>query len=369
MRIGIDGRFLNHPESGHGTYSRELISNLAEIDSENEYYVFVSPGYKPEINQSNFHFIKTDIPYYSIAEQTKLPFILKKYQLDLMHFVHFNKPILYRASNVITIHDLTLTHFKGEKSNPIKQFFYKLIIGSAIKSSDSIIAISEFTKQEILKNYSVSEEKISVIYEGFHPQFRKIGNKSLIKETISGYNITKPYIIYIGQQRPHKNLVRLVNAFSQVRQKGLDYQLVLVGKKNPKYEQLNLEIKKQKLTQDVIFTGFAEDKELPKLINGARLLVMPSLMEGFGLPVLEGLACDVPVAASRISSLPEVGGQAVNYFDPYDSKDMAKIIYNTLTDKNLRTKLLDKSANQLKKFSWSNMADQVKQLYESFLPH
>lgn len=362
MKIGIDGRFLHHPESGHGTYSEELIKNIALVDKKNEYIIFINPLYKPTIDQKNFTFIPTDIKYYSILEQLGLHKLLNSYNLDLMHFVHFNKPILYRKTTVVTIHDLILNHFRN--THFFKQVIYKWLVKKTIRDAKNIIAVSKFTKDQIIKYYNVDPKKIIIAYEGYRSFFRPVSNKTLIKSVTSGYNITKPYIVYLGQQRSHKNLARLVKSFSLLRKRGLDCQLVFVGKKNPEYTEMINAIETSGFSKSIIFTGFVPEDKISVLISGAKLLVMPSLMEGFGLPVLEGLACGVPVASSNTSSLPEVGGKAAVYFNPENIEEMADVIYKAVTDKNLRCKLISNIDNQLKKFSWLKMAEQVKEIYE-----
>ncbi|MFA6423018.1 MAG: glycosyltransferase family 1 protein [Patescibacteria group bacterium] len=365
MKIGIDGRFLHRSESGHGTYSEELIKNLAQIDNENEYVVFTNPSYESPLKQDNFSFVKTDIKHYSLKEQTSLHKILNSYNLDLMHFVHFNKPIFYKKKSIATIHDLTLSYFR---TNPfIKQKIYDYMIKKTIKSVDHIITDAEFTKDKITEVYNIDPDIISVIYLGYSDRFRPISNKTLIKSVTSGYNITKPYIVYLGQQRPHKNLARLVRAFSLFRKKGLDYQLVFIGKKNPNYLEMNKEIEATDLKNNIIFTGFVPEDKIPVLISGSKLLVMPSLMEGFGLPVVEGFACHVPVASANTSSLPEVGGKAAAYFDPENVKEMAEVITSAVTDKYIRNKLIDNIDVQLKKFSWHKMAKEIQQVYKKVI--
>lgn len=321
-KIGIDAKFFGAKDRGIGRYVENLIRNLEKIDGENQYIVFLEKerwnDYQPE--NPNF---------------SKAPFKdFKKYNLDLMHFTYFKAPIFYKGKFIVTIHDLIFSHIGF-----LKRIAYKIILKSALKRAEKIIAVSEFTKKEILRKYHINPDKIKVIYEGVSPA-------RSAKRSFGGRG--KPYILYVGNDYPHKNLKRLCLAFKKLN---LDYQLVLI-------------------------TDFVSDEELNKLYRNASLFVFPSLIEGFGLPPLEAMARGVPVACSNTGSLPEILGEAVVYFNPLDIDDMAEkmrsILSNdgikkTLSNDRVKKDLIEKGFEQVKKYNWGKMAKETLRVYKNIV--
>ncbi len=338
-KIGIDARFFGAKDKGFGRYTENLIRNLEIMDLQGQYFIFLRQDswdkYQPQ--NSNFQKVLADYKWYGIKEQIFFPLKLKKYNLDLVHFTHFNVPIFYRGKFIVTIHDLTLRHFPTHKRSlknfifyPFKKIAYLIVFRHAIKNSEKIIAISNYTKQEILKYYRVNPDKIKVIYEGAPEIFRH----SMSKDRTSDV----PYLLYVGNDYPHKNLERLKLAFEKLKRDGLNCELVLI-------------------------TKFVSEEELDNLYKNASAFVFPSLSEGFGLPPLEAMARGVPVVSSNATCLPEVLGDAVIYFDPLDVDDMAEKIKKALLDEDLRKDLIAKGFEQIKKYSWQKMAEETLNLY------
>lgn len=398
MRIGIDARFFGPKAKGLGRYAQKLIEELEKIDDQNDYAVFLRradfESWQPR--SPRFKKVLADYRWYSLAEQFLFPFKLYSQKIDLMHFTHFNAPVLYFKPYVVTIHDLILQKFPTAKSTlfgRVNYFFknigYKIIIWLVLARAKKIIAVSQFVKDDIIKSFGVAPEKISVIYEGA-PEPDVIASSARAERSnpadggdssgsprrfaprddesiLEKYEIKKPYLLYVGNAYPHKNLLLLAEALKILRRTGHpNLQLVLVGGEDYFYKKLkqeNCDSAGVCFGGGVIFAGFVPDIELEALYKNARAYVFPSLCEGFGLPPLEAMAYGVPVAASNATCLPEILGEAAYYFDAQDSNDMTAKIREVLADENLRQKLIAQGFEQIKKYSWRAMAEETAGVY------
>ncbi|HRZ95612.1 MAG TPA: glycosyltransferase family 1 protein [Candidatus Moranbacteria bacterium] len=374
MRIGIDARFFGPIGKGLGRYTQKLIENLEKVSSKggksHQYFIFLKSEnfdeYKPK--NPNFQKVKADYRWYGFSEQIRFPRLLKKYNLDLVHFPHFNVPIFYLGKFIVTIHDLILINFPTVKSSTlspllywIKFLVYKIVIKSAIARSEKIIAVSNFTKKDILKNYkSIPEKKIVVTYEACEDFCMLSPNKD--DEILARYGIKKPYIMYVGNAYPHKNLERLILAFGQIKKSREDLSLVLVGKIDYFYSRLKNFSEKEKI-KDIIFVGYIPDYELDTLFHNTSVYVFPSLYEGFGLPPLEAMAKGAPVASSDHLCMKEVLGESAYYFDGKNTNSISEAVNNILSDDNLRKDLIRRGYERIKKYSWKKMAKITLEVY------
>ena len=382
MRIGIDARLYGPKNRGLGRYIQKLIENLERIDKKNEYLIFLRKDnfkeYQPK-NQ-NFKKILADFRWYTLKEQILMPCLVRKSRIDLMHFPHFNVPIFCPVKFVVTIHDLIINHFPTSRAstlNPVlyklKLLGYKFIIKQAVKRAEKIITVSKFTKRDLLKQYNLKEEKIEIVYEGVGAKI--LGSRSNILEKLE---IEDHYLLYVGAAYPHKNLEKLIEAFSILQERNKHLQLVLVGRKDFFYQRLEKEVLKRysysqsalgatSIGNKIIFAGYLSDKELGELYQRALIYVFPSLMEGFGLPPLEAMSYGVPVAAAQASCLPEVLDKAAVFFNPNDVNNMVKIIDNLIKDKKLREELINKGKELIKKYSWQICARKTLNIYNNSL--
>lgn len=378
MRIGIDARFFGSIGKGLGRYTRRLIENLEKISAEDgndEYFVFLRAENFNEYQPRNkkFHKVLADFRWYTFSEQVNMPRLLSKYNLDLVHFPHFNVPLFYRKKIVITIHDLILIHFptiRGTTLNPLFYWFkfaaYKIIIRSAISRALKVIAVSNFTKRDILKHYNISENKIAVTYEAcdiYQENIRQDSGLTLKKDGLPAgrHGIIKPYIMYVGNAYPHKNLEALILAFKKFSGYN-DFQLVLVGKEDYFYKRLKNFARNKKI-DNVVFAGFVPDSELSAIYRKARLYVFASLYEGFGIPPLEAMSCGVPVISSDHPCMKEVLGDSAYYFDAGQSENITRAIEETLDSRNLQKELIGKGYEQIRKYSWHKMAIETLNIY------
>lgn len=365
--IGIDCRMYSSNFTGIGRYTFELVKNLQKLDQENTYILFFNdPEYEKFQETKNFKKRLVNAKHYSLKEQTKFLKALLKEKLDLVHFPHFNVPILYRKPYIVTIHDLTLSFYPGKKlTKKHHRVGYHLTLENSLKTSKKIISVSENTKKDILTLHKISEEKIATIYNGLNPEFKEQTNQTIVKTTLEKYKIQKPFLLYTGVWRSHKNLTNLIRAFKKLREiYNLDIELVITGKEDPHYPEVKQQAFGLKLEQHVKFVGLVPEKDLVNLYSSAEIYCFPSLYEGFGLPPLEAMACKTPVAASNISSIPEICGKNnLVLFNPANVDDIAEKIYTLYTDKTLQEKLTTRGLEHIKQFSWQKMTESIHKEY------
>lgn len=372
MRIGIDARFFGIKQKGLGRYTQKLIENLEKVSLRdgNDYFVFLKKEnfeeYEPK--DPRFKKVLADYHWYTFAEQLFFPWKLYRHNLDLVHFPHFNVPILYCRKFIVTIHDLTLLHFPTVRNSTLHPIFYRLkflayrlAIWSAIRRAKEVIAISQFTKDDIIKEYGEKiGKKINVIYEACE-DFCMFG----IEETgdfLEKYGIIKPYLIYVGNAYPHKNLERMVLAFEEFQKSGNDFQLILVGKEDYFYQRLHKFISEKKI-ENIIFLSDISDYYLDILLHMAQAFVFPSLYEGFGLPPLEAMAKGVPVISSDHPCMREVLRDSVYFFDGQDVSAIAEAMKKVVSDEKLRLELTRKGYDRVRQYSWKKMAKETLKIY------
>jgi glycosyltransferase involved in cell wall biosynthesis len=366
MRIGLDLRMLGGG-SGIDRYITELTHEVLKQDKKNEYVLFFRGADKSaDYKQYGHKTVIADIPHYSFAEQFKWPGILKKEKLDLVHFPHFNVPIMYRKPFVVTIHDLTHTLIPGKKkSRFFHRLAYRMVFNAAIKNSKKIIAVSESTKKDILDRFHIAPQKIQVVYEGFNQAYKMVDKDEAFKEVSAQFGIKKSYILYVGVWRRYKNVNQLAKAFDKLIDKGLDLELVLVGEPDKFYPEIEQEVYSTEHKDKIKPLGRVSDEDLNLLYNAATLFVLPSLMEGFGLTALEAAVTGTPVSCSDIPTLREILGQAAEYFDPNNLDNMTDVLYGLLQKPERLEELANLGLRRANFFSWKKAAEETINLYLS----
>lgn len=377
-RIGIDARMYGPLGKGLGRYTQEIVDNITGIDRENEYVVFLSRDNFDEFNPGDRRVKKVmaDVRWYTLSEQILMPWYIRRQKLDLVHFPHFNVPLFTPVKFVVTIHDLILTKFPTVRASTLspwlykfKNLAYKIVIKTAVRRAKGVIAVSEFTKRDIIKQFRVDPAKIRVTYEGVANLAK--GRDSLFvsklddSDTLLSYNIDKDFLLYVGNAYPHKNLDGLLEAFVELRKQKGGISLVLVGKEDFFYKRLKDIVKEKYPDLPVVFPGYVPDEKLEIFYQKALAYVFPSYYEGFGLPPLEAMAKGCPVISSNRSSMPEVLGEAAVFFDPADKKDMVDRIKEVVEDQELRQELVKKGKEQVKKYSWWECARETLEIYKN----
>ncbi|MFH1412852.1 MAG: glycosyltransferase family 1 protein [bacterium] len=389
-RIGIDARFYGPVGKGLGRYTQEIVDNIIKIDTVNEYVIFLNQDNYDEfkIPKGQEHRIKkvrANTRWYTLAEQIKMPLIILKQNLDLIHFPHFNVPIFCPVKFVVTIHDLILIKHPTKRATTLspwmywlKNLAYRINIWITVQRAKKIIAVSKYTKKDLIKTFHIKQDRIAVTYEGVSNLAK--GHDSLFssklndKETLLGYNIDKPFLIYVGNAYPHKNLLMLVKVFKQLIQERPDLRLVLVGKEDHFYRelkdqtrQLGLWIQGQAEHSSVVFPGYVPDQELEVMYQKAIAYVFPSLYEGFGLPPLEAMAKGCPVVSSDRTSMPEILGKAALFFDPENEKEIKQALEKIIENQELRQRLIKLGKERVKRYNWWECARQTKEIYNQIL--
>lgn len=373
MKIGIDARLFGPKWGGGGLgrYVEELINELQRIETKHRFVLFLKPENFEACKITNpaFEKVIVDAHWYTIKEQLLMPKAIQQAGVDLMHFPHWNVPIFSSVPFVVTIHDLILlddpSSAKATTLGPIryaiKRFGYHRVLHRAVEKSKTIVAVSEATKVSILSHFKVNADKIEMIHEGVTPLHHSI-TPPLHHSTTP---VTPPYFLYVGSAYPHKNLESLLHAFAFFTDAYPDAKLVLVGKNDKFYDDLQKEVKEIGIPDGrVVFTGFVPDDQLASLYENASLYIYPSRFEGFGLPPLEAMLHGTPVASSSRGPLPEVLGDAAIYFDPDDIEQMVSVMEQALTNETLRKDLRRKGSEQVKKYSWKTMAEKTMKVYE-----
>jgi glycosyltransferase involved in cell wall biosynthesis len=366
MKIGIDCRMYSTKFTGIGKYTKQLVENLAKIDQINQYLLYFNKDefhdFKPPA--PNFKKYEIDAPHYSLKEQTLFALALYQTNPDIMHFTHFNSPLLYIKKQITTIHDLTLHFYPGKKyTHPLQRLAYKTIFQAAITKSKAIITPTNHTANDLIRLYPSAKNKTKTIYEGADENFLNFNPQTSPKPQIT---LPENYILYTGNWRSHKNLNTLLTAFEILKsQYNYTGKIVITGNPNTAYPDTMQKVEELKQKGDLIATGLLPDEQLPYLYYKADCYVFPSLYEGFGLPVLEAFATKTPCVVSNSSCLEEVGQKGVLSFNPLDSQDMAHKINQAITNPQTRSQLIEAGSARLSDFSFAKMAKETLDLYQS----
>ncbi len=375
MKIGIDARLYGLKHAGIGRYVMHLVEELKRLDTTNQYILFLRQDVYHQLNlPPNWHKVLADVHHYTLAEQIYLPKLIKSSQVDLIHFPHFNVPLLYPGPFIVTIHDLLWHEVRGLRVttlNPLiyllKYGGYRLVVAHALTKAAHILVPSHWVRQELEVRFNLPSHKVSVTYEGIATAFSQPVNSQTAVNLLSHFKITPPFVVYTGSTYPHKNLRVLLQAISQLKQQKVNLKLVIVSARSVFLNELKAFVHRLKLDSQVIFTGFIADSELRLLYSQAAALVHPSLSEGFGLIGLEAMAAGLSVVASQAGSLPEIYQDAALYFDPQSVADLTAKLQAVLTDQTLVKNLQAKGRQLAQTYSWTTTAQKTLQVYQKFL--
>jgi glycosyltransferase involved in cell wall biosynthesis len=352
MRIGIDIHTVGALQTGNETYIKNIVSNLKTDHSLFLYYTNARREILPECNA---HYRRV-WPHNSLVRiPFSFPIALARDKIDVAHFQYVVPPVS-PCRTVVMIHDISYEFFP-EFFNPLSRKRMQMLIPFSARKSSHVLTISEHSRREIIERYRIPEEKISVTHAGVSEIFRRIGDEALLDSRLQRFSLTNPFILAVGNLQPRKNIKRLVRVYAQLRhQEKIHQDLVLVGKMDYNTHEIFDTIRQYKVEPFVKSTGYVNDEELVALYNRADIFVYPSLYEGFGLPLIESMACGTPVITSRVSSLPEVAGDAALYIDPESDDDLGRQLLQLSDDESLRRSLIEKGKDRAESFSWEKAA-------------
>ncbi|HJX37559.1 MAG TPA: glycosyltransferase family 1 protein [Anaerolineae bacterium] len=371
MRICVNASPAVHHIAGLGRYTQELMAALLQIDSENEYVAFYNRPSEAQVDPplDRLPHLTTNLdtkPWRMsalLAHFARIPQDRLFPGIDLFHATDHLLPRLTRSKSVFTLHDLVF-RFYPHTHKPLNRWFLTLMMPRFLRAADAVIAVSESTKRDAIRIYGIDEAKITVIYEGVSDHFRRASPEAIIAVRHK-YSLPDEFILSLGTIEPRKNLTSLLEAYHALRNEGSPLGLVIVGKKGWLYSGFFHRMHELGLEHDVVFPGFVPDEDLPALYSAAALFVFPSLYEGFGLPVLEALACGAPVITSNASSLPEVAGEAALLVDPSSVEALVRAVRDVLGNRELREDLRERGPKQAARFNWQRAARETLAVYTS----
>ncbi|MCK5490292.1 MAG: glycosyltransferase family 4 protein [Candidatus Pacebacteria bacterium] len=404
MKIAIDANELTIAgTTGVKVYVQEIVDALSKLDVKNEYILYakcrneaLSRSFELENKNFELKIVKSSFPFWTY---TKFPMQLKKDEPDILFMPIQSVPFFKKPKNikiVVTVHDLAFLMFSDYFTFK-DRFFLKLHTKRAVMMADEIIVPSEATKNDIIKFYKIDESKITVVYHGitFHeknklchsredrnpgfdskdqfmendanysPELPETNRKNLDNKNESAAKNFQPYLLFVGVIQPRKNIIRLIEAFEIVKVENQELKLVIVGKRGWQADAIYKRAKESHFAKDIIFSGGVDDEYLCSLYINAMVFILPSLYEGFGMPVLEAMNYGVPCVVGNNSSLAEISGDSALLVDSNDSSDIAKKITMLCNDENLRHEFSRKGAERLENFNWKKSAKQTLEVFES----
>jgi glycosyltransferase involved in cell wall biosynthesis len=366
MKIAIDARKWR--DYGIGTYVRNLVRGLARIDHETTYFLFCDDADESTLRDlaENFVPVVERSQGYSIQEHFSIPRQLQRLGVDLLHSPHYVLPLFCRKPAVVTIHDCIHLLFPQYLPNRMALSYAKFMLRHAVQNSATILTVSEASRRDILRFYPDADpDRIQVVPNAIDDAILDDPGEEEMERVKERYQIRGRYVLYAGNIKPHKNLDRLIAAFGVVKQMPghEDLKLLIIGDEVNRYGSLRRSVEAAGVRQDVRFFGFVPDHTLSALYRMASVFAFPSLYEGFGLPPLEAMACGTPVVTSKISSLPEVVGDAALLVDPYDVNDIAHAMARLLDDSELHANMVLRGRRRVQHFSWERSVKAIHECY------
>ncbi len=374
MKIAIDIRRIT--EFGVGTYTRNVIRALSRLDHENEYFLLGSPEKAKEIGNLPANFSTVEVASPDTASGfLQCHSVLRRVGCDLVHVPHlFWLPHHFPCPYVVTVHDLLDHMYRARNGSGLKRSMHFRLTRRVLRNSARIFAVSQFTKGEIQKLFGIRPTQIEVIYNAIDARFLTGHASEAERQMLAErYQITYPFILYAGRISPHKNLVRIIEAFAALKaalakqDQFPDLKLIIIGDELSKHSDLRRTVVRAGVQNDVRFLGFVPIDVLRVFYDAAKVFVFPSLYEGFGLPPLEAMAHGTPVLTSNTSSIPEVVGNAAVLVNPENLFEMMRALQRVLCDQSLREKLRQAGYEQVKKFSWDLSVSDILSGYREVL--
>lgn len=379
MNIGIEGqRLFRTRKHGMDMVALELIKNLQKIDTKNQYYIFIKPDEDRACLEetTNFKIVELEGGPYPIWEQKKLPKAAKECGCQLLHCTSNTAPLKPGIPLIVTLHDiiymeksyLGILNSSGSYYQKFGNIYRRYIVPRMISKAQKMITVSNFEKERINKFFNLPEKQLVAIYNGVSEHFKPITNEKMLSEIKVKYKLPEKFFFFLGNTDPKKNTKGVLTAFNDfLKQNSEGYQLVMPDYDEDELTKLLAQIDAPELRKKIHLTGYITNTDLPAIISNAAVFLYPSLRESFGIPLLEGMRCGVPVITSNTSSMPEVAGDAALIIDPYKPDEITQAMIELITNNELKNNYIEKGLIHSKKFSWENMAKQVLELYTTIL--
>lgn len=365
VRIAIDGRKWR--DYGIGTYVRNLIRHLSRIDPQTTYFVLCDPLDEPAVRVGeNVVPVVEAAKGYSLDEHLTIPRRLRRLSVDLFHSPHYVLPLRCPVPTVVTVHDCIHLRFPEYLPNRLAHTYARYMIGHALRTATRVLTVSEASRRDMLHFFPKADGgRITVIPNAIDESLLGVPTPDELEQVKERYQLGGPFVLFVGNIKPHKNLHRLVEAFAQVKRRPAhqSLKLVVIGEESGGYTSLRRTVETTGVRQDVRFFGYVPEPTLAALYRLASVFAFPSLYEGFGLPPLEAMACGTPVVTSRISSLPEVVGDAALLVDPENVDDIASGLSRVLEEPGLKDDLTRRGSERVRHFSWDASARATRRAY------
>jgi glycosyltransferase involved in cell wall biosynthesis len=361
--VTIDARWL---VGGIGTYTRNLLQEFHGRANGLEIRAIVRRQDCSAVRELCSHLTVVDTPIYTLREQLQIPRVSR--HSDLLHVPHFNAPLLHRGPLLVSIMDLIHLRLPAYRYNWRTLFYARPMLSAVSRKADHIVTVSRYSKSEIVQTLGVPESSVTVIHCGVAKEFRADCLPLDPLELSTTLGVQAPFLLYVGNLKPHKNITTLLRAFAYLRKdRKLPHSLLVVGDDRRWKSSVLEECQRLGIRNCTTFISHVPQSLMPRIYTSADVLVMPSTIEGFGLPVLEAMACGTPVVSSRAASLPEVAGDAALYFDPSSPEDLAFHLERLVQSRELQVCLRKKGIEQAAKFSWQESARRHLALYNEVL--
>jgi glycosyltransferase involved in cell wall biosynthesis len=377
MRIGIEAqRIFRTKKHGMDMVALELIKNIQQIDTTNEYVVFVKEDEDNSVIQEtpNVKIVKVKSASYPVWEQLHLPDAVKKYGVDLLHCTSNTAPIWLSVPLVLTLHDIIylekISLNQGTSYQKFGNIYRRLIVPKIVPKAKRILTVSNFENERIVSYFKLKKNKVITVYNGVGSHFKPVINKELLAQAKIKYNLPNDFLFFLGNTDPKKNVIGVLKALDIIDKAGkMDFKLVMLDINRDYLSNLVNQIGNPDLLKYINFTGYVKNSELPAIYSQADLFLYPSLRESFGIPLLEGMACGVPVITSNTSSMPEIAHDAAFLIDPFNPETIANAIIELRNNPKLKKQLSEKGIKRAADFSWANNARQTISIYEHVLKH
>jgi glycosyltransferase involved in cell wall biosynthesis len=365
MLIGIDAsRATASERTGTENYSLFLIRALLELDQRNQYRLYLNGPPSPDLFPVAENVELRWMPFPRLWTHVRLSLEMAVRSPDVLFVPAHVLPAVHPRRSVVTIHDLGYLRYP-EAHTRWSRWYLRWSTCYNARSAATVMVDSRATLQDLVKHCGTSPDKTHIVHPGCDPAFAEVRDEARVAEVCTHYGVQLPYLLFVGTLQPRKNLKVLLEAFSALVSHDAATHLALVGRKGWLYEPLFAQVRQLGLEHRVHFTGYVPQADLPAVISGAHAFVLPSLYEGFGLPVLEALACGTPVICSNVSSLPEVAGDAAILIDPHDTAQLTQAMQRVLENAELRREMALKGLRQARRFSWERCARETLTLIES----